>query len=267
MKKSFISFCATWLVFLPAHAQFIEGAPFTAIANASVAINNVWAANNNPAGLSFLTKTIVAAGYENKFLTKEFSASSLILALPFNKIVIGGSFQKYGIPDFSQIKTGISLSKSFGHTLSYGIRLNYHQINITGYNNEKTFSADCGIMYAINKKIWLAASLGNISQESFKTIHDQTIGAYIKFGASFLLNEKLTACSQIDKYTDNALDYRMGLDYKLLEILSLRGGLSFNTFRQYAGIGISHKKLVIDLAVSSHPVLSYSPQIALAYEF
>ena len=71
----------------------------------------------------------------------------------------------------------------------------------------------------------------------------------------------------ISKKLDAKIDVGFGIDYRLLEIMSIRGGVTIKPFKQYVGIGFTPKKLMLDLALESDPNLGYSPQIALAYAF
>lgn len=59
----------------------------------------------------------------------------------------------------------------------------------------------------------------------------------------------------------------MGIDYRIIDLLSLRGGLSAKPFKQYAGFGLNYKKLLLDMATTYDANLGYAPQIAVGYAF
>ena len=73
--------------------------------------------------------------------------------------------------------------------------------------------------------------------------------------------------TNINKDIKGKADFSLGLDYKVIEMISLRAGLSAKPFKHYAGFGINYKNLMVDFAVENDPNLSYIPQIALAYAF
>jgi hypothetical protein len=77
----------------------------------------------------------------------------------------------------------------------------------------------------------------------------------------------LLITTEFEKVLNANADFKAGVEYKLIKIVALRGGISVNPFKQFAGFGINYKKVLVDFAVASHPVLGYSPQIALGYEF
>ena len=70
-----------------------------------------------------------------------------------------------------------------------------------------------------------------------------------------------------EKVLGNKVDNKVGLEYQVVDQLSLRGGLSSNPFRHYGGFGLAYHKLKMDFAVTSQPILGYSPQVALSYDF
>src|SRR5690606_32418597 len=105
-----------------AESQFISGAKFSALANASVALQDIWSANVNAAGLSQIKTIKVGIAYENRFSVSELGSKTAIITIPFKNYTIGASIQSYGIQEFQNLKAGISLTKSFGPKLSTALR-------------------------------------------------------------------------------------------------------------------------------------------------
>ncbi len=260
-----------FLVFIlytyPAKAQFINVGKFTALGNASVAVQGLWSANANAAGLSSLNAPAFAAAYENPFSVRELSNKSAVAALPLKNYVLGGSYQSYGIKEYTNHKISGSLARKFGHKLAIALSLNYHQLHIENFEHAETFSVEAGVQYQVLPKLRMGAHIANPNQSQYSSDISQHIQSHIKFGMSYLFSNKLFLASEIEKIAGAQMDFKLGIDYQLVEILSLRGGITTNTFKQYGGFGLLYKKLDLSFAVSSHPVLGYSPQIALGYEF
>lgn len=251
----------------PLVAQTDNGPRITAMGNAGVAMQDIWAAQKNQAGIANLDKVMIAIGYENRFSVKELGTQSAILVIPIKKIILGATFQSYGIDAYKEIKTGFSLAKSFGPKLLIGVNLNYHQLKIENYGNSKIFSVDVGLQYEAFPHLWLGTHISNPNQSKYGLNNEQIIPAHIQFGASYIFSKQLIVSSEVEKILDNQADFKTGLEYKVVKIMALRGGISVNPFKQFAGFGIYYEKFNIDLAVASHPVLGYSSQIAVGYEF
>lgn len=265
--KKFYLLVLIGLFGIGAKAQDNYGPKITALGNAGVAVQDVWAAKKNQAGLAGITSPTISAGYENRFGVKELSTQSAVFALPVKTYAIGASFQNYGVDAYNEVKTGISLAKAFGDNLFLAIGLNYHQINITNYGNANSFSVDVGVQYKVLPKLWLASHIANPNQSKYNDNTDQIIPAHIQFGANYLFSEQLSLSTEIEKILDRQADFKTGIEYKVVKFVALRGGISVNPFKQYAGFGVNYQKVVVDFAVASHPVLGYSPQISLGYEF
>lgn len=248
-------------------SQILYGPKITAMGNASVALQNVWSNNSNAAGIAAIENPTFALGYENRFSVKELSSKSVVGVFPIKNYRLGASFQSYGNSSYSLSKSGVSLTKAFGKNLFTAITLNYHQISIENYGNAKAFSVEAGMQLQALPNFRIGAHIANPNQSRFADNTEELIPAHLRFGAAFIMSNKLLISTEVEKILDAQMDLKLGLEYKILELLALRGGISANTFKQYAGFGLNYQKFEMDFSVSSHPVLGYSPQIAIGYAF
>lgn len=267
MQKLY-SFFVLILIGFPSFSQEIFGPRATAMGNASVALTGVWANNANAAGIAAVVTPTFAVGYENKFTIKDLSSKTVVGVAPLkNHYKLGASFQSYGNPTYSINKSGLSLAKAFGKNLYTAITLNYHQINIENYGNSRSFSVEAGMQLEALPNFWIGAHVANPNQSKFADNSEQLIPAHLKFGVAFVMSNKLLISTEFEKVLDAQMDFKVGLEYKIVEFLALRGGISANTFKQYGGFGLNYQKFNLDFSVSSHPILGYSPQIAIGYAF
>ncbi len=248
-------------------SQVLYGPKMTSMGNAGVALQNVWSNNSNAAGLASVQTPAFAAGYENKFTIKELSSKSVVGVLPIKNYRLGASFQSYGNKGYSLSKSGLSLARAFGKNFFTAITLNFHEINIENYGSAKAFSVEAGMQLEALPNFWIGAHLANPNQSKFGNNTDELIPEHLKFGAAFIMSNKLLISTEIEKVLDAQMDFKIGLEYKIIELLALRGGISANPFKQYGGFGLNYQKFELDFAISSHPVLGYSPQIAIGYAF
>ena len=258
------------LIFLfgfDASAQVNTGPRFTAMASAGVALQDVWSLQQNQAGLAAIKKITIAIAFEKPFAGYELSTQSAVLALPVKNNVFGLSFQRYGFASYSEQRTALSYSRSFGDRLYAALNFNYHILKINGYGSAQTYSVEAGLQYQLTDQFFIGAHVANPNQSTYQQEVNSVIPARFQLGASYLFGDKVLLAVAAEKYFHHELDIRLGIEYQLIELLALRGGFSANPFKQYAGFGLSYQQLKMDVAVASHPVLGYSPQIALSYEF
>ncbi|KHJ37405.1 hypothetical protein PBAC_23670 [Pedobacter glucosidilyticus] len=265
-----IKFYATLILTLFSYtvfAQNLNGPRIQAMANAGVAMQDIWTLKNNAAGITSLENTAFAIAYENRFSVKELSTKSAAIVIPLKRYSLGASFQSYGSPVYQELKSGLSFAKAFGENFSTALTLNYHQLSIQNYGNTNTFSFQVGFQYQVFKNFWIAAHAANPNKSQYTETESNTLPALYQIGASYTFTDKLLVTSEIEQVVDGKLDFKTGLEYKIAPFLALRGGTSVNTFQQFGGFGIIHQKINLDFAISSHPILGYSPQIALGYAF
>lgn len=250
------------------HAQTNLGPRLTAMGINGVAVADLWNLEGNPSGITDLKSPNVAINYSKYLFDSELSKQAIAFAIPYKNNYIGASFQRYGITEYNEIKAGIALAKKFGNNLSIAIKGNYHQIKISNYGATTGFSVDVGAMYNYNELLTFGLSVNNPSKQKYSTkTVVTTIPTVIEAGAAYKASNKILIATTLIKDLDKPFDVGLGLEYKLLQLISIRAGLTAKPFKQYVGFGLNYKKLTMDMAVENDPHLGYIPQIALAYAF
>jgi len=248
--------------------QYNQGARLKAMGNASAAVYDLWSLNANPAGITKEKRPVAALNYARYLFSDELSEQSFAFVLPLQSNFAGISINRYGISEFNEIRAGAALARKFGKDLSIGIKANVHQIKITNYGNATTFSIDAGANYALTQQIGLGIYVNNPASQTY---HTGAIASYIQsaihFGTTYTPSNKLIIATTVVKDFERKLDVSIGLDYNLYDFLHLRGALSAKPFKQYVGMGLIYRQLIIDGAVESHPQIGYTPQIGFSYAF
>lgn len=250
------------------HGQSHLGAKLMAMGNNGNTVTDVWCTQANPAGISGLASPILALDYTKYLFAPDLSRQAVALAVPIRKNYLGFGFDRYGITEYNEIKAGFTIAKKFGKQLAIGIRGNYHQLKISNYGASTAFSLDVGVHYKLKEQLLFGLYITNPAQQKFssKAISSNPPStAY--FGLSYLVSNKVLIATNLTKTLKVPLDLAIGIDYRLIELLSLRGGLTVKPFKQYAGFGLNYSKFMLDMAVESDPHLGYSPQITLGYAF
>ena len=268
MRKNILLFLTVCCGTISVLAQRNQGARFTAMGNATAAVKDLWSLNANPAGITNQTKPVAGINYARFFYGDELSEQNLACVIPLKGNYAGVNIGRYGITEFNEISVGVALAKKFGESFSIALKGNIHQLKISNYGNANAFSVDVGAIYALNQKINLGVYVNNPSLQKYKTSNVVApIATAFHLGATYEPSNKVIIAATVTKTIDEKVDVALGVDYKFLNILSLRGGLSAKSFKQYLGIGLNYEKFLLDIAVESHPKIGYTPQIGLSYAF
>ncbi|RZK57186.1 MAG: hypothetical protein EOO91_10640 [Pedobacter sp.] len=251
-----------------AFSQDNLGPRLSALGMNGAAVKDLWTLEGNPSGITDIKSSMLAVNYSKFLFDSELSKQAVAFVIPFQNNYVGASLLRYGISEYNEIKAGIALAKRFGERLSIALKGNYHQIKISNYGATTGFSIDVGAMYDYNDVFTFGASINNPAKQKFNT---KTIEANIptiaQVGATYKASSKILIATSISKDLDKAVNVGLGLEYKIVELITLRGGLTAKPFKQYVGFGLNYKKFIMDIAVESDPYLGYTPQIALAYAF
>lgn len=244
------------------------GARLAAMANSGNAVKDVWNIQGNPAGITGLHAITAALDYTKYLFAPQLSRQALALAIPLKNSYVGLGLDRYGIAEYSEIKVSMALIRKFGKQLAIGLKGNYHQLKISNYGATTAFSLDVGLLYNWNENLIVGFYISNPAQQKYKTTAlGLVIPTTIQLGLSYALSDKILIATNVSKALKIQIDAAIGLEYQLLQLLSLRGGLSAQPFKQYAGFGLNYKKIMLDMAIESDPYLGYSPQITLGYVF
>ncbi len=250
------------------NAQQKLGARLTALGMNNAAINDEWNLMGNPAGITSILSPTIAIDYLKYLYDSDLSRQALLLVSPMEKGVLGFCVFRYGISAYNEITIGSALAKKFGKQLSVGLKINFHQIKISGYGTTSGYSIDVGTFYALNDQLALGFYLKNptIQKYSNKTIKS-TIPSSLHFGVAYKASNKVLIATSIGKQTNYPIDIGLGVEYSIVKGFDLRTGLTFKPFTKYAGVGIAYKKISISITVESNPSIDYKPQLGISYAF
>ena len=255
------------LFYTSVSAQKNPGPRSVAMGSAGVSLKDIWSLQQNPSGIAVIEKSKLGIAYERHLLDQELSTQTALFAFLFLKNVIGLSFERYGFTDYREQHAGIAFARKFGNSLNLAIGFKYHQLSIGGYGSSNAFSAEAGFQFDITEKLTLASHIANPGRSRYENLTGSNLPVILSFGAAYRFSNKVLIISDVRKVLNSSTDLRFGLEYTIIPCFSLRGGVSANPFKQYAGFGFNYNHLTVDVSVSSNPILGYSPQIALGYEF
>jgi long-subunit fatty acid transport protein len=249
-------------------AQTNLGPRLTAMGDNGAAIIDIWAIQANPAGIIGVIRPSISLNYIKHLFGDDLSTQSLAAIIPLNNNFFGLSLQRYGFSEYNENKLGFAFAKKFSNHLSIGVNINYHQLKIPEYGSSTGFSAEIGALYQFEKAFTLGVFVRNPSKQSYNSSEIlATVPTSLNIGLSYQASDKVLIAATCFKNLNQPTDVKLGIEYKMFDLLSLRGGLSFKPFKQYCGLGLNYKEFLMDMATTYDANLGYTPQIALGYAF
>lgn len=253
------------IIILP---QLNPGARQISLANSDVALaNDVFTLFNNPSGLAQLNWREVGVYYSPApFGLTELSNGYVAYQEPFSFGSLGIGAMTYGFDLYRESKILLGYSYNYENILFAGIAVNYHNFSIENYGSTGVFYFNLGgLVYILDELRW-GFSTSNINRASVAGVDDQ-IPMVLSTGFSFDILSNFSLNFALEKDIRYNPSIQFGIDYDIIEYLSLRIGGSNDPSRFTTGIGINYSIFSLDYAFFTHPDLGLTHQTGIIISF
>ncbi len=254
---------------LSAADNYPVGARSAGVANASVTYSDAWSSFHNQAGLADLKNISAGIYFENKFFLPDLSVKAFSVAIPSKKIgTFALSATIFGGPLYNEKKAGLAYAKKLGPKFSAGVQIDYLSTYIAeDYGTRSSFAVEAGLIAEPIKNFKIGAHVFNPNKAKVAEYADERMPVLLRFGASYKFSEKVTLSAEEEKDIDMKPVFKAGLEYHVIDVLFLRGGIASNPSLSTFGFGLKINKFMLDIASSWHQQLGFTPQFSLGYEF
>lgn len=267
MKLS-ITIIIIYLLTFSAYSQYNPGAKQISLSNSDVALSNdVFSVFNNPAGLSQMHWREAGIFYSPApFGMSELSNGFIAYHEPtsIGSFSLGG--MTYGFDLFLETRISIAYSNNFTSRFFIGAAVNYQTVSIKNYGNDGIFYLNLGGLAYIADDLRLGFYLHNINRASYGNTENQ-IPVVINAGLSYDVIKELSLNFSVDKDIKYKASFQFGINYDIIEYVSLRTGFSNEPSRFSAGIGINYLNYSLDYAMFSHNALGFTHQAGIIVSF
>jgi hypothetical protein len=238
------------------------------MANSDVALaNDVFSLFNNPAGLAQFNWREVGIYYSPApFGLTELSNGYVAYKEPFNfgSISIGG--MTYGFELYRESKIVLGYSYNYENILFAGLTFNYHSYSIQNYGSTGVIYFNLGgLVYILDELRW-GFVVNNLNRASIADIDDQ-IPMVLSTGFSFDILKNFPLNFSLEKDIRFNPTVQFGIEYEIIEYLSLRAGTSNDPSRFTAGLGINYSIFSLDYAFFTHQDLGLTHQAGILISF
>lgn len=266
LKKQLFIIASLILASTVLSAQDAPGARATGLGGSAVVLDDVWSGFHNQAGLVNLQGFAAGVFYENRFSLNELATRGAIVALPYGNNAFSLSYKSFGYSAFSSSRASLGYALKMSDKFSGGVQINYHAIRIgENYGSQQTFSFEGGFQYKMTTKLTLGGHIYNPTRAKIADFNDERIASILRIGAGYKFSDKLQLLGEVRKASDADAGIRLGIEYRPVEQIALRGGFGSEPSMYSFGFGWILKTFQVDAAVGFHQVLGFTPQLSLTY--
>lgn len=245
------------------------GSRANAMGNASVTLQDVYSAQNNPSALAYVEDITAGLSTQNYFLVEGgIGAHHGVFALPLKEQgVFGASINYFGDNTFNQTQIGIGYGRKLAENVSIGLQLDYVGTKTIEVGSGAAFTFDIGILYKPVKSLTIGAKTFNPIRAKTGLTYEEELPSIINVGIAYQPSEKLLICLEGEQTINNDLRAKGGIEYHIVEQLYLRGGYISNPSMFTSGLGVKIKELKLDLSAQFHQQLGLTPGLGMSYNF
>ncbi len=249
------------------HAQPSSiGGRANGIGKASVTLQDGWSVFNNIGGMAGVTATTALFSYGNQFGWEHgFNtvAAGFILPTRFGNGSV--SAVKFGDDLFSKQQLSLGYCQKINQ-ISFGTKISRLQYHIEGWGAKSIWVLEIGGMAAIIPKLDLGLHIYNINQARISQNSQDQVPLVMKAGLSYKPSGHITVLIETEKNVQFDPVFRTGIEYKIINALRLRTGISTQPFSAHYGFGLHLKRFNIDYAMNTHAQLGFSHQLSISYQ-
>jgi len=241
------------------------GGQSAGIAKAAINLTDVFSIFSNQAGLAGIQKLSVGLYSENRFLVEGLNTYAVGAALPTKSGTFGVGVTYFGDEALNHTRGSLSYGRYLGEKLSVGGQLDVVSLGTQNYGSAIAFTFGLGLQFQVLDNLNAGAHVYNPLQIKLTDAEEDNLPTILRFGLDYAISEKVNVVTEVEKNMEYDAIFKAGLNYCLINQLSVRAGISTNPSMVYLGLGIKLKTIHIDAAVSYHNVLGYSPHISIIY--
>lgn len=268
-RRDYPTLVLTLFVCLAASGQngmetYPKGARSMGMANSHVTLEDGWSIFNNIGALGRISSTQAFFSYDHRLGIQELTTLAAGAAIVEDFGVFGIGLSHYGSAFFNQQNIGIGFSNTLG-IASFGFKINYFQTNMEGFGRSGSPLLEFGGVAALGSNLFFGAHVYNFTRSKFSKAGSDYLPTVIKAGLSYRPLDKLMINVEAEKEIILPAQFKMGIEYNLLNQFWARSGIHTQPNNLFFGMGFKPKRFHIDYALSQNYRLGYTHHFSFNY--
>lgn len=246
--------------------SFNIGGRSAAMAGASLTLGDEYSLFNNIGGLGRVENHAAFASYQNRYGVSQFQVIGAGAVYTNDIGNAGVGFYKFGDDIYSEQRVHLAVGNKI-QMVSLALGVDYLQYNIATVGTSQAFAIQFGGIAEISPQLRFGAHIFNLNQAKFDSETGERIPSVMKGGFSYRPSDELMLNAEIEKDLDFDEIFKAGLEYRIVEKVFIRTGISTKPFIGAFGVGFHPKNLKFDYGFSNDSTLGSIHEISLAYSF
>ncbi len=216
----------------------------------------------NPAGAAGAGGFAANLSYARLFGLPELGYASAAAIFPIGSFGVGGAVRTFGNEKYRENVLYLCGSAVPFKNLFLGLTCRYGSVNISGYGQAGTFILDTGVLADLSEDVSWGFAAKNVNYAKIGRSGEE-LPQILQAGISAKPVSSVTLLMDLYKDARFPLEFRSGIDYRLLPLLNLRVGFGSRPSRCAAGFGINLPIFQLDYAFNTHTDLGVSHEFSV----
>jgi len=227
---------------------------------------NIYSIMSNPAGLTAVSSPGLAFTYIAPYNIHKLSNRSVNGVLPTRYGSFSFLFTQAGCSLSLLNRYGLAYAREFGDHVSASLMFNGITHKLNGTDTYGGFFSVIGIQIFPSGKVNIGFYVQNIEQSKISYPDSKVvIPVLYAAGVSWQPIKGLSLKAEMEKDQQFSPQYKFGMKYSPLEILTLRGGIKGSPVEISFGTGITWRFTTIDIGIAYHQQLGVTSGASLSF--
>ncbi len=202
---------------------------------------------------------------ENRFMVKEVNLYRGVLNLPTQLGNFGIQADYFGYKNYNESQIGIAYARPLGESFDLGVQFNYYSYRVPSYGQASTVDFQIGAIARLTDQLNLGVQIYNPIGGYLSKVHEEKLASIYQFGISYEPSESVIVQATVEKTEQQDINVIAGLFYQFNKRFFARAGVQTATSSPFGAAGVSFGDFRIDLSVSYHSQLGFSPGCMFIY--
>lgn len=269
LLRLLITLCLLLITVFTAHAQSLRVPVSSAyqLLNAySKTQSDVFSFTGNTAALAQQKGFGMGVFGESRFLTREVNHYSAAAGFETVQGNFGVQADYFGFTQFNEYQLGAAYARSLGANFDLGVQFNYYAYRIPAYQQQSTVTFQIGAIGRLTETFSIAVQVYNPVGGYLSKQQEEKLPSNYQFGAAYEPTKNMVVSATMQKEEGRDMNITAGVFYQFDKQFFARAGVRTENNMPFAAAGIAFSDMRLDISVSHHAQLGFSPGVMLIYQ-
>lgn len=228
--------------------------------------NDVFSFTYNTAALARQNGWGAGAYAENRFLSGEINHFSAVAGFETDRGNFGLQADYFGFSNFNEYQIGLAYARSMGEFFDIGAQFNYYSYRIPAYGQNGAVTFQLGAIGRLSDVLSVGLQVYNPVGGYLTKMNEEKLPSNYQFGIAYEPSSNVIVSATLQKEEGRDINVTAGVFYQFDKQFFALAGVRTENNMPFAAAGVAFNDMRIDISVSHHAQLGFSPGVMFIYQ-